>query len=201
MKRIITINREFGSGGYKIGMKLAERLGITFYDKKLVEKVAEETGFSHDYIEKNAEQSKAGSPFRFAFSILGNGQGEAANEDKIWAKQAEIIWAIAEQEPCVIMGRASDYILHERNDVLNVFVYAPLESRIKRVSTDPLYEADENASVEQRIRDKDRKRARNYKERTGHDWQQTKNYHICMDSSVLGIERCVDVIEMIYRKG
>ena len=200
MKRIITINREFGSGGYRIGMELAERLGITFYDKKLMARVAEETGFSHDFIEQNSEQSPDGGAFRLAFSLLG-GNANATNADKLWAKQAEIIWNIAEQEPCVIMGRAADYILHERSDVLNVIVYAPLESRIQRITTDPLYDHNPDVSAEQRIRDKDRRRAKNYKERTGHDWAQAKNYHICMDSSVLGIEQCVDVIELLYKKG
>ena len=200
MKRIITINREFGSGGYRIGLNLAERLGITFYDKKLVQRVAEETGFSHDYIEKNSEQSQDGGRLRFTFSVLGGAHANATNEDLLWAKQAEIIRSIAEQEPCVIMGRAADYILHERADVLNVFVHAPIESRIQRITSDPLYDSDSDIPAEQRLRDKDRRRARNYKERTGHDFQQAKNYHICMDSSMLGIDRCVELIEWLYKK-
>ena len=119
MKNIITISREFGSGGRSIGRAVAEQLGYSFYDRELIEKIAEETGLSKDFIEKNGEHSHGTNIFSYAF--VGRTAAGQSMEDYLWKKQREIILKLAEEGKCVIVGRCADYILRDRKDCLNVF--------------------------------------------------------------------------------
>lgn len=188
-KRIITISREFGSGGRTIGRQVAEKLGIAFYDKELIEEVAEKSGLSEKFIEEQGEYSPAKK--RFAYAFGGRSIGGMSVDDYLWSVQRKIILEIAEKESCVIVGRCADYILREREDVLNVFIHADKEKRAERIVK--LY-GESNKEPKKRLMEKDKKRAINYKYYTEQDWGMAKNYHLALDSGAFGIEKCVELI-------
>lgn len=199
MKRIVTISREFGSGGRSVGKKLAERLGVKYYDKELVKEVAAETGFDPSYIEETGEHSASKSSWSYLFAspgVPGIMKGMSAS-DFLWCIQRNVILKLAEEAPCVIVGRCADYILKDRDDCLNVFVHASLNYRADRIVR--LY-GESDKSPEQRLKDKDKRRANNYEHYTGQKWGASQNYHLCLDSSVIGIDRCVDLIESLIRE-
>ena len=190
-KNIITISRQFGSGGRTVGRQLAERLNIPFYDRELVKQVAEETGFDTKFIEENGEFSSSKSIFSFAVSqgvpCMQNGLSVS---DFIFCMQRQVILKLAEK-PCVIVGRGADYILRDRDDVFDVFIHASMENRADRIVR--LYGESEN-KPEQRLADKDKKRKIYYKHYTDREWGDAKNYDMCLDSGRIGIDKCVDLI-------
>lgn len=189
MKKIITISREFGSGGRSIGKMVAEKMGMSFYDKELIEKVAEESGLSKKYIEEGGEYSPSKS--RFAYSFIGRNIDGMSIDDYIFLLQRKIILEIAEKESCVIVGRCADYILRNRDDVLNVFIHADMDKRAERIVK--LY-GETDKSPEKRLKEKDKKRSINYKYCTDRVWGMSQNYHISLDSGEIGIEKCADII-------
>ncbi len=189
MKKIITISREFGSGGRTVGKLLAEKLGYKFYDKEIIEKVAEETGFSKAYISKRGEHSPSASAFSYSF--MGRSQDGLSTDDYLFSVQRKIILKLAEEGNCVIVGRCADYILRNREDVLNVFVHAPKAWRAKRIVE--VYGANKQ-KPERRLDDKDKKRRVNYKYYTDRDWGEYTNYDLSLNTGTLGIERVVDII-------
>ena len=190
-KNIITISRQFGSGGRTVGRMLAERLGVPFYDKELVKQVADETGFDTSFIEENGEFSPSKSIFSFAMSqgipCMQNG---LSMSDFIFCIQRQVILKRAEQ-PCVIVGRGADYILRERDNCFNVFIHADMQSRAERIVR--LYGESEK-KPEQRLADKDKKRKIYYKHYTDREWGDAKNYDMCLNSGKIGIEKCVELI-------
>lgn len=188
-KKIVTISREFGSGGRTIGRQLAEKLGVPCYDKELIEKLAEQTGLAKKYIEEQGEYSPAMHPFSYAF--VGRSVNGLSVSDYLWNEQRKKIQEIAEKESCVIVGRCADYILRERTDVLNVFIHAPQADRAKRIVE--VYGETETEPIK-RLREKDKKRAINYKYYTEREWGKAQNYHLTLDSSMFGIEGCVDLL-------
>lgn len=188
-KRIITISREFGSGGRSVGKQLADRLGVPFYDKEIVEKAAYKTGFAEKYVENLGEYASAKNWFEYSF-VGRNIYGMSA-EDYLWSKQREVILELAKKGPCVIVGRCADYILRDRHDCLNVFIHASMEKRADRIVN--LY-GETAEDPKKRLMDKDRKRKLNYKYYTQQDWGMAQNYHITLDSGEIGIERCVDIL-------
>lgn len=189
MKRIITISRQFGSGGHSIGEMVAKRLSYSFYDKDLIEKVAKESGFSEKYIEEQGEYSP--SENRFSYAFVGRDINGMSPNDYLWMMQRKVIRELAEQEPCVIVGRCADYILRDRDDILNVFIHADMEKRAKRIVE--LY-GKTDKTPEKRLREKDKKRKINYKYYTEQDWGMAVNYHLTLDSGEFGIEKCADII-------
>lgn len=190
-KNIITISRQFGSGGRTVGRQLAERLNIPFYDRELVKQVAEETGFDTKFIEENGEFSPSKSIFSFAVSqgvpCMQNGLSVS---DFIFCMQRQVILKLAEKL-CVIVGRGADYILRDRDDVFDVFIHASMENRADRIVR--LYGESEK-KPEQRLADKDKKRKIYYKHYTDREWGDAKNYDMCLDSGRIGIDKCVDLI-------
>ncbi|MEE1161680.1 MAG: cytidylate kinase-like family protein [Acutalibacteraceae bacterium] len=190
-KNVITISRQFGSGGRTVGRRLAERLGVPFYDKELVNQVADETGFDVSFIEENGEFSPSKSIFSFAMSqgipIMQNG---LSMSDFIFCVQRQVILKLAEQ-PCVIVGRGADYVLRDREDCFNVFIHADVQSRAERIVK--LYGESEKRP-EQRLADKDKKRKIYYKHYTDREWGDAKNYDICLNSGKIGIDKCVELI-------
>ena len=190
-KNIITISRQFGSGGRTVGRQLAERLNIPFYDRELVKQVAEETGFDTKFIEENGEFSPSKSIFSFAVSqgvpCMQNGLSVS---DFIFCMQRQVILKLAEK-PCVIVGRGADYILRDRDDVFDVFIHASMENRADRIVR--LYGESEK-KPEQRLADKDKKRKIYYKHYTNREWGDANNYDMCLDSGRIGIDKCVDLI-------
>ena len=197
-KKIITISREFGSGGRTIGRKVAEELGIPFYDKELVEQISVESGFAPKYVEEHGEHSPSSSFFSYAFAPQGvpgimNGLSTA---DFLWNIQCSVILQIAEKGPCVIVGRNADYILKDRPDALHVYVFADVPYRAERIVR--LYGESEK-TPEQRLNEKDKRRRVNYQHYTGRTWGQAQNYDLCLDTGVLGEEFCKDVIVKAYK--
>lgn len=196
-KKIITISREFGSGGRTIGHLVAEKLGIPFYDKELVEHIALESGFAPHYIEEHGEHSPSTSIFSYAFahqSVPGVMSG-LSTADFLWNVQCSVILQLAEKGPCVIVGRNADYILKDREDTLHAFIHANKEFRADRIVR--LYGESEK-SPEARLQEKDKRRKVNYQHYTGRSWGQAQNYDVCLCSSTLGEEHCVQILlEMV----
>ncbi len=188
--RIITISREFGSGGRTIGKKVAEKLGIPCYDRELLQKIMEESGFVESYV-KDAGEYTAG----FLSSVFSNRKFGPTNEDRLWQLQYDCITGLADQGSCVIVGRCADYILREKADCLRAFIHASMEYRAERIVT--VY-GEREESPEQRLRDKDKRRAAYYRFYTNMEWGYAPNYHICLDSGNLGIATCAEIIAGLF---
>lgn len=188
-KRIITISREFGSGGRFIGEEVAKKLGIAYYDKNIIGQIAEKSGLSPEYIQENAELSPKKGLFAYAFS--GRDITGKSVEDKVYEAQRNIILELAEKEPCVIIGRNADYILKDRDDVLNVFIHGDMLEKIKRITG--LYNVKEKEAVKM-MADTDKRRRTNYNFYTDQKWGKASNYTLCLNSSQLGYDRCEMII-------
>ena len=191
MNRVITISREFGSGGRTIGRKVAEKLGIPCYDAEIIEKIAEESGYSGDYIRSEGE----GASDRWLSNLFSNRAMGPTNQDTIWVIQSRIIRELAEKGPCVIVGRCADYVLRGQADLLNVFIHADPQKRAERIVREY---GEREASPLERIREKDRRRAAYHRFYTDLKWGHAQNYHLCLDSGVLGIDKCADLIASLY---
>ena len=192
MKSIITISREFGSGGRTIGKLVADRLGYQFYDRELVNKVAERSGFSPEFIEESGEYASARSSLLFAMATAGQYSADGLSmHDRLYIEQTRFIEELAEQGRCVIVGRCADYILREHKDCLHVFIHADMKSRAKRIVE---RYGKKDKSPEKRLAEKDQKRRVYYKNYTGRNWGQAQNYDLCLNSGVLGEEVCVELI-------
>ena len=174
-KRIITISREFGSGGRFIGEEVAKKLGIAYYDKNVINEITEKSGLSPEYIQENAELSpKKGL---FAYALAG--------------RDITGILELAKKGPCVIIGRNADYILKDRDDVLNVFIHGNMPEKTQRIIR--LYNVDEKKAVKM-MADTDKRRMTNYNFYTEHKWGKASNYTLCLNSSQLGYDRCEKII-------
>ena len=156
-KRIITISREFGSGGRFIGEEVAKKLGIAYYDKSIINEIAEKSGLSPEYIKENAELSPKKGLFAYAFA--GRDITGKSVEDMVYEAQRKMILDIAEKEPCVIIGRNADYILKDREDVLNVFIHGNMPEKIQRIGQ--LYHVGEKEAAKM-LADTDKRRMTNY---------------------------------------
>lgn len=189
--RIITISREFGSGGRTIGKMVAEKLNIPCYDSELIQKIAQESGFTENYV-KDTDESSLSKFMSTAFSSRTFG---LTNEDYLWEIQQKVIIDLAQKESCVIVGRCADYILREKADCLKVFIHASTEFRANRIVS--IY-GERTESPEQRIKEKDKRRAAYHRFYTDMKWGYAKNYDVSLDSGRLGIDRCVDIIVSLY---
>lgn len=189
---VITVSREYGSGGRYVGRLIADILGIKFYDKDFVKKLAEETGLSEEYIESNEQK-------RNSMASLNNGYYFGLdNSDELFLKESELIKEVANKESCVIIGRCADFILKDQKNVLKIFVYSDMESKIKRATE--FYNFDKN-NAEKEIKKIDKLRANHYKYYTGKEWDNHSNYDICINSDLLGVEKSAELIcEFIKEK-
>lgn len=191
--RIVTISREFGSGGRTIGKLTAERLGIACYDQELIEKIAEKSGFTKEFIAEKGEHAQHRGWFANAFTDRGiNG---ISSQDYLWGIQRDIILELAAKEPCVIVGRCADYILRDTADCLKVFIHADMEVRAERIVKQY---GESQDSPEKRLKDKDKRRSAYYHFYTDMDWGAVQNYHITLNSGVLGIEKCAEILTGLY---
>lgn len=191
--RIITISREFGSGGRTIGKEVAAKLGIPCYDQELIEKIAEKSGFSSEYIKEQGEYAPTASWIGMAFA--GRDSTGHSYQDELWNIQRDIIQELAQKESCVIVGRCADYILRDTADCLTVFIHASMEKRAERIVK--VY-GESDLSPEKRLRNKDRRRKAYYQFYTDTEWGVAQNYQICLDSGILGTEKCVETIVSLY---
>ncbi len=182
---VITISREYGSGGRYIGKLIADKLGIKLYDKEFITKVAEETGLSEEYIENNEQK-------RDILAVLNNGYYSGLNNsDELFIKESELIKKVADKESCVIVGRCADFILKDKENVTKVFVYSNMKNKIERAVN--IYGIHKN-DAEKEIKKIDKLRANHYKYYTDKDWKDNSNYDICINSDTLGVEKVADLI-------
>ena len=188
-KRIITISREFGSGGRFIGEEVAKKLGIAYYDKNIINEIAEKSGLSPEYIQENAELSPKRGLFAYAFA--GRDITGKSVEDMVYEAQRKVILELADKESCVIIGRNADYILKDRDDVLNVFIHGDTPEKIQRITR--LYNVEEQKAVKM-MADTDKRRMANYNFYTDQKWGKASNYTLCLNSSKLGYDRCEKII-------
>lgn len=188
-KKIITISREFGSGGRFIGEEVAKKLGIKYYDKDIIGQIAEQSGFSPEYIQENAELSPKKGLFAYAFA--GRDITGKSVEDMVYEAQRKVIMEIAEKESCVIIGRNADFILKDRDDVLNVFIHGAESEKVKRICK--LYHVTETDAIKM-MTDIDKRRMTNYRFYTDRKWGMAGNYTLSLNSSQLGYDRCEQII-------
>ena len=188
-RKIITISREFGSGGRFIGEQIAKKLGICYYDKNIIEQIAKKSGLSPKFIEEKAELSPGKGLFSYAFT--GRDLSGKSIEDIVYEEQRKVILSIAEKEDCVIIGRNADYILKDRQDVFNVFIHGNLPEKTERICR--LYNVSEQEAVKM-MQDVDKRRSANYNFYTEQKWGMARNYALSLNSSELGYELCEKII-------
>lgn len=194
-KFVITIARQYGSGGKTIGKMLSEKLGVEYYDKDLIKKASEESGINIDLF-ANADEKTGGlfSKFKkpnYGGEVLDPSSSDFTSEENLFNYQAKIIRDLAEKESCIIVGRAADFILKDRDDVLSVFIHAPQDYLISEASKRL---SETGKELERKIAKIDKDRADYYKTHTGREWMDARNYDLCLDSSKLGLDKCVEEI-------
>ena len=198
-KKIVTISRQYGSGGRYIGENLAKAMGVPCYDEKLIDMVAKESGFAQSFVAEKGERMTGSllfniaSSLSFANNVFSTNNGVTL-QDEIYFTQNRIIKELADKGPCVIVGRCADYILRERDDCLNVFIFADNESKIERAEKYFNITREEAPAV---LKKKDKARANHYKYYTDQEWGMASNYDLCLNSGLIGIEGCVKAIQQV----
>lgn len=200
MNRIITVGREFGSGGRELGRRLAEELGIGYYDKEILTEIAKNTSLSEKYIQTVVEGKPHGLfPITIGQSFAYNNDYHIRQMQEIYGAQTEIIRSLAEKSDCVIIGRCADYILRAEKPC-RLFVYADIESRVQRCMARRT--ADEMALSEQEMKKKilgiDKDRARYYSDFTGQKWGDKKYYDLCINTTDVEIKQIVPYIAKLF---
>jgi cytidylate kinase len=198
-KKIITVSREFGSGGRSVAKMAAERLGYAYCDNSVIAGVAREHGLSEVFVEEYGEYAVSKSPLAFDFSIDGVNKynPNLSIYDQLFIFQHNYITDLAEKEPCVIVGRCADYILQERTDCLHVFFHADMNFRVDRVAHSA---GAQFANPEKQLNDMDKRRKTYYQHYTDRRWGESKNYHICLNTGFIGLEQCADIIVELAKR-
>lgn len=195
MSKIITIARGFGSGGRTIGKMLSEDLGIKYYDKDLIRLASEESGINERFFGLVDEKLK-GSFIRkggvYKGDLISPDSSEFTSDQNLFNYQAKIIKQLADKEPAIIVGRCADYILRERDDVIRVFIYSDMATAVRNVVE--MYGVNEK-EARRMIEKTDRERSEYFRHYTGLDWENAKNYNLCLDTSRLSYDECVDIIK------
>ena len=191
LNKVITISREFGSGGRTIGRKVAEKLGIPCYDAEIINKIAKESGYAAEYIREEGEYASGG----WLSTVFTDRTMGLTNQDKLWNIQSRVITELAEKGSCVIVGRCADFILRDKADCLKVFIHACMEKRAERIVKEY---GEREETPEQRLKDKDKRRAAYHRFYTNMKWGHAQNYHVCLDSGELGLDRCAEIIARLY---
>ena len=200
--KVITIGRQFGSGGREIGQRLSEKLDIPLYDHRLVSMAAEQLGVRKEDAERVDESSLNSfvssytvTPGMYVDFINAASYVQSFDED-VYRKQSEIIRNLAQKGPCIIVGRCADYVLRDQADLINVFICAENEDRKKRIAE--IYGLTERKAAE-RIRKTDRERRFYYEMHTGLEWGSINSHQMLLNVSMLGMDRIVEILAMIYR--
>lgn len=188
---VICISREFGSGGRVIGQAVAEGLGIPFYDRSIIDRAAEATGLSAEFIEQ--EEQRFNNSMLFNLSMGGHTvtASGVAFSNRVFEAESEIIRELAEKGSCVIVGRCADYVLREHPDLFSVFICADMDYRMKRAIGEYGLPSDR---AEKAVRNKDKQRARHYHFYSDRNWGAKEHYDMILSSSSLGMELCADLI-------
>lgn len=198
-KRIITISRQYGSGGRQIGRQLAQELGLPFYDKEIIDLAAKESGLAADFI-RGQEQQLTQS---FLFSIVSGFQSGANTyapnllslSDQVYLAEAKAIRSLAEKGSCVIVGRCADRVLEKRYALLRVFVCAPMELRCSRAVAEY---GQKQEGIQRTVQNIDRQRARYCQHYCDLAWEDADNYDLCVNSGLLSLDQCVSLIRTAY---
>lgn len=201
-KLIVAIGREYGSGGREIGEKLANRLGIKFFDKELLTLVAKESGYCEEILQKNDEQPTNSFLYSLVMDTYASNGYAASNHftelplnHKVFLAQFDVIKNLAQRESCVIVGRCADYALADNPDCFSVFIHSRMDFRVKRVREyNPEKVFKDDNKVMDFIYKIDRKRANYYNYYSNKKWADARSYDLCVDSSILGIDKTVDFI-------
>lgn len=196
MDKIITIGRQYGSGGREIGQKIAEHYGIPFYDNELITRAAKESGFAEETFARAEDKATNSLLYSLAMGInvYGNqdfGFSGLSLDDRIFLAQSDMIRKVADEGPCVIVGRCADYVLKEREDVVNLFIKASMSFRLERVVKEYGEEQKKAADV---ILKNDKRRANYYNYHVGERWSDLNNYDLVIRSDLAGIDRSVSCI-------
>lgn len=193
---VITIGREYGAGGRTIAAALSEKLGIPYYDKDFVVKTAKESGYSEDEIDKEGEQMNHMN--EFMNSLLNNSAAYTSSFDAIYNAQKNVIMNLA-KSPCIIVGRCADYILRKAGvEAFNIFLFADLDKKVARAAELP--ENKDIHDIKKTVLKRDELRNTYYKHYTGEDMRYYKQYDICLDTGVIGIDKCVDILVNVLTK-
>lgn len=197
---VITIARGYGSGGKTIGKMLSKKLDIPFYDRELLRMASDDSGIHERLFGQADERVKPGlrKPFGKVYKgeLLPPESDDFVSDDNLFNYQAKIIKELADTRSCVIVGRCADFILQDRPNVIKLFVHAPFESCVKTVMD--MYSLPQK-EAEKKIQDTDRHRGDYYKYYTGRNWDNAKNYDLCLNSAELGFDKCVEIVE-VYLK-
>ena len=202
-KYVITIGRSFGSGGRALGRIIADRLGIAFYDKMLLIKAAEKASYNIEYFEQADERAPkiTGSiiPFSMGFYPMSWVGDTAGSSDRVYKAQCDFMHVLAQGDPCVIVGRSADYVLRDVDNVINIFIHAPLDECAKRiVSRNDSHTLEEARALAERT---NKLRANFYNFYTDKLWDHATSYDLCLDSSLLPLEDLADiVINYVHRR-
>ncbi len=193
---VITIGREYGAGGRTIAAALSERLGIPYYDKDFVIKTAKESGYSEDEIDREGEQMNHMN--EFMNSLLNNSAAYTSSFDAIYNAQKNVIMDLA-KSPCIIVGRCADYILRKAGvEAFNIFLFADLDKKVIRAAELP--ENQNVHDIKKVVQKRDELRNTYYKHYTGEDMRYYKQYDICLDTGVIGVDKCVDILVDVLTK-
>ncbi len=209
MNTIVTIGRQFGSGGRYIGRQLAERCGIPFYDRELLSRVAKESGFCEEFLDKEDERPTSSFLYNLVMDTYAFGHNAIGGDtmpisQKVFLAQFNTIKKVADEGPCVIIGRCADCALEDRDNVINLFIHASEEYRLHRLHTIGGYKNGELPEEEGKIRDymqqKDRQRQSYYNYYSMKKWGQAESYDLCINSELLGTDGTVDMILEVIRQ-
>ena len=197
MNTIITIGREFGSGGHVIGKLLSEDLNIPFYDHELLDRAAKDSGFCREIFENQDEKPTSSFLYSlvmdsYSFGYSSNVMNDMPLNQKVFLAQFDTIKQIASEGPCVIIGRCADYALEDHPNLLTVFIHANIDDRVRRISN--LYDLTINKARD-RIRKNDKSRSSYYNYYTSKEWGAVDSYDLCLNSSTYGIDGCIDLIK------
>lgn len=194
---VITIARGYGSGGKTMGKMLAEELGVHFYDRELLRLASDESGINEELFGKADEQLKKSLLFRIARKeykgqLIPPDREDFVSNDNLFNYQAKVIKQLAEQESCIIVGRCADYILKDKDNVVKIFVHASVEDCVQRL--EDMYHLPKK-ELEKKVIDTDKRRSEYYKYYTGRNWEDAKNYDLCLNSGRLGFDKCVEIVK------
>ncbi len=199
MGRIITVGRQFGSGGRELGRRLAELLGIQYYDKEIITEIANHTSLSEEYVRGVVERKPNGLyPITIGKSFAYVGEYSVIQQQSVYKAQDRIIKELADKADCVIVGRCADYILRDK-DPFRIFVYASMESRIQRcISRAERTEGLSEKEIKKQIKEIDKNRAKYYEFYTGNEWGDKENYDLCINTTNANIKEVVAGIARMF---
>ena len=198
---IITISRQYGSGGRKIGQQLSEELGIPFYDSEIIDLAAKESGLAADFIRGQEQQLTQSLLFSLVTNFTSNAGAFNPNmlslSDQVYLAEAKAIRSLADKGSCVMVGRCADWVLEKDYDVLRVFVCAPIETRCKRAVEEY---GDKAENIQKTVQNIDKQRARYCQHYCDKAWEDADNYDLCLNSGTISLEQCVTIIKDAYKE-